>query len=67
MNIAKMFEAEYEKYLIGEFAPSASEELVSARETFQAALENYLDAIAEFKWACGYGYAMQQTKGGQQE
>ncbi|MDD6612519.1 MAG: hypothetical protein PUE91_09975 [Clostridiales bacterium] len=67
MDIAKMFETEYRKYLTGEFAPMASKELVSARDSFQAALENYLRAVEEFEWACGYGYAVQQMKGGSNE
>lgn len=39
-------------------APMAPDEVVKARDTFYESIENYIIAIEEHYWKCGFMHAM---------
>lgn len=46
----------YEDYL--ENNAEASEEVTAAYNELRKAFDNYVDVVTEFKWKCGFKYAM---------
>lgn len=58
--------SEYERYLSDDNCLSAPAVVREKNNALHAAFDEYVSAVTEFEWCCGYIYAVQKLSGGAQ-